>query len=114
MAKRALKITGIVVVSLLVIAGVGGFLYYQSFKDTPQYSLALLVYAAKHDDKATIAELVDTDAVVDDFVKQITDRAVDLYGRGLPLAVTERIANLAEPIMPAIKDRARERLPDAI
>lgn len=114
MAKRGLKIAGIVVVSLLVIAGVLGWLYYRNLQKTPQYSLALLVYAAKHNDEATIAELVDTDAVVDDFVKQITDRAIDLYGRNLPPAITLRIANLAEPIMPAIKDKAREKLPDAI
>src|SRR5678816_3172385 len=97
MSKRAWKIAGIVVLSLLAIAGVSGYLYYRSFKDTPQYSLALLVDAAKRDDKKTIAELVDTDAVVDDFVAQIMDRAVELYGRGLPETVIKKLASLAEP-----------------
>ncbi len=114
MSKRAWKIAGIVVLSLLAIAGVSGYLYYRSFKNTPQYSLALLVDAAKRDDNATIAELVDTDAVVDDFVAQIMDRAVDLYGRGLPETVIRKLASFAEPIMPAIKDRARTQLPAAI
>jgi hypothetical protein len=101
-------------VAILVIAGAAGLLYYQSLKTTPQYSLALLIDAARRDDKAQIAELVDTDAVVDDFVGQIVERAVDLYGRGLPPVVIQKAATLAEPIMPSIKDRARAMLPGAI
>jgi hypothetical protein len=114
MSKRVWKVAGIVLLSLFAIAGVSGYLYYRSFKNTPQYSLALLVDAAKRDDKDEIAKLVDTDAVVDDFVAQIVDHAVELYGRGLPQAVIDKIAVIAEPIMPAIKDRARAQLPGAI
>lgn len=114
MQKRTLKIIAITAVSVVAVAALAGFLYYRSFWDTPQYSLALLVDAAKRDDKAEIAELVDTDAVVDDFVQQITDRAVELYGRGLPPTVIQKVTSLAQPIMPAIKDRARAQLPGAI
>lgn len=114
MPRRVLKIAGILVLSLLAVAGVSGFLYYRSLRTTPQYSLALLVDAAKRDDKPTVAELVDTDVVVDDFVKQITDKAIEVYGRGQPPLVIRRIAEIAEPIMPALKDRARAQLPGAI
>ena len=51
-----------------------GFFYWQSIKTTPQYSLALLVDAARRDDQAEIDKLVNVDAVVDDFVPQITDK----------------------------------------
>ena len=114
MSKRTWKIVGIVLLSLVAIAGISGYLYYRSFKNTPQYSLALLVDAAKRDDKDTIAQLVDTDAVVDDFVAQIVQHAVDLYGRGLPPSVIEKIGAIAEPLMPSIKERARAQLPGAI
>ena len=114
MTKRTWKIAGIVALSLVVFAGLSVYLYYRSFRDTPQYSLALLVDAAKRDDKEEIAKLVDTDAVVDDFVAQIVQHAVDLYGRGLPQGVIDKIAAIAEPIMPSIKDRARAQLPGAI
>lgn len=114
MSRRTLKIAGIVLLSLLAVAGVSGWLYYQSFKDTPQYSLALLIDAARRDDKETIASLVDTDAVVDDFVAQVIERAVDLYGRGLHEAVISKIGVLAQPLMPAVKERAKAQLPGAI
>src|SRR5207248_8024340 len=44
----------------------------------------------------------------------ITDRAIELYRRGLPQVVIERAGDLAGPIMPAVKDRGRSVLPGAI
>jgi hypothetical protein len=113
MSKRW-KIAGVALITLMIVAGISGYLYYRSFQDTPQYSLALLVDAARRDDKKAIAELVDTDAVVDDFVAQILDRAVELYGRGMPPSVIDKLKTLAQPIMPALKDKARSQLPEAI
>ena len=110
MPKRPFAIAGVVLLSVLLIAGIGCYLYYQSLKDTPQYSLALLVDAAKRDDRQTINELIDIDAVVDDFMPQIMKKAVELYGRGMPTAIVDKMAKLAEPIMPAVKDRARAQL----
>lgn len=95
-------------------AGAASYLYWQHLKTTPQYSLALIVDAAKRDDQATVGELVDIDSVVDDFLPQITGKAVELYGRGLPPDTIQRVARIAAPVMPALKDRARDELPGAI
>jgi hypothetical protein len=100
--------------ALALIAGTGFYFYWQSLKSTPQYSLALIVEAAKRNDQSTVNRLVDINAVVDDFLPQITDKAVELYGRGLPPDVIQRVARVAAPVMPAVKDRAREELPNAI
>jgi hypothetical protein len=112
--KRLLAITAVLLIAIVLVCGGGFLLYYQSLKDTPQYSLALLVDAAKRDDTAAIDELVDIDAVVDDFVPQVTDKAVELYGRGLPPQIVARLATLATPLMPAVKERARAELPRVI
>jgi hypothetical protein len=114
MSRRNLKIAGITLLALILIAGGAFFFYYRSLRTTPQYSLALLIDAAKHDRRDEIAKLVDTDAVVDDFVQQVTDRAIDIYGRGLPPTVIQKAASLAGPILPAVKERARTVLPGAI
>lgn len=114
MGKRLFAVIAAIVFALLLIAGVGGFAYYQSLKSTPQYSLALLVDAAKRDDKQAIDEFVDINAVVDDFVPQITEKAIELYGRGVPQSVLAKVAKLAAPILPALKERARAELPRVI
>ncbi len=103
-----------VFIGLLLIACIGGYLYYRSLRDTPQYSLALLVESAKNNDKAGVDSLVDVDAVVDDFIPQITGKAAELYGRGLPPAVIDKLATIATPVLPAVKARARAELPRLI
>ncbi|MEZ5426547.1 MAG: hypothetical protein R2747_09805 [Pyrinomonadaceae bacterium] len=109
-----LKIFAVLVVLAAFLATVGGFLYWQNLKQSPQYSLALLVDAARRDDQTAIDQLVDTDAVVDDFLPQITDKAVELYGRGLPPETIKQVARVMTPIMPSVKERAREELPGLI
>ncbi|MDI1241655.1 MAG: hypothetical protein PSX80_07015 [bacterium] len=114
---RFKKIVVTILGSLFAIAlvlGIGFYFYWQSLRSSPQYSLAMIVDAAKRDDQATVNRLVNIDDVVDDFLPQITTKAVELYGRGLPPTVLQQVARIAEPVMPAIKDRAREELPEAI
>jgi len=114
--KRSLflKVLGVFTISFFVVllaAGIGGYLYWQSVKKTPQYSLALLVDAARRDDSAKIEQLVDTEAVVENFMPQITEKAVELYGRNLPPQTLSRVEQVAVPLMPAVKERAKAELP---
>ena len=112
--KRIILIAAASLLAITLAAGSGFYFYWQSLKSTPQYSLALIVDAAKRNDQTTVNRLVDIDAVVDDFVPQITDKAVELYGRGLAPDVIQRVTRVAAPVMPAVKDRARDELPAAI
>ena len=63
---RVKKIFAIIGISLALFAGIGaigGYFYWRSLQDTPQYSLALIIDAARRDDQTTIDQLVDSDAV---------------------------------------------------
>lgn len=111
---RILNYFGILLVIVLVGGTIGGYFYWQHLKTTPQYSLALLIDAARRDDRKTIDELVDADAVVDDFMPQITDKAIELYGRGVSPATIDRAAQVAAPVLPAVKVRARAEIPELI
>ncbi|MCA1623202.1 MAG: hypothetical protein LC768_13445 [Acidobacteria bacterium] len=111
---KILGVLGILFAVVLLTGAIGGYFYWQNLKTTPQYSLALLVDAAKRDDQQTIDEFVDTDAVVDDFMPQITGKAVELYGRGLPPSTIQKVAQVAIPFLPAVKQRARAEIPNLI
>lgn len=104
----------IVFAAVLVIGGIASYFYWQSVKKTPAYSLALLVDAARRDDKAQMEQLVDTEAVVDDFMPQVTAKAVELYGRNLPPQTIAKVEQTAAPLIPAVKERARAELPRVI
>ncbi|MEZ5308460.1 MAG: hypothetical protein R2684_15050 [Pyrinomonadaceae bacterium] len=108
---HVLKIAGATSFLICLAVAVAGFVYYQYLKTTPQYSLALLVEAARSEDQETIDKIVDVDAVVDDFVPQITGKAVELYGKGLPKETVTRISKVAAPILPFVKERARAEIP---
>lgn len=111
------KILGIaagVIGLFIVIAAIGGFLYWRHLRTTPQYSLALLVDAARNDNQEQIDEVVNVDAVVEDFVPQIVDKAVELYGRGINKEIVQQALKLATPIFPVIKQRAKAELPNLI
>ena len=107
-------IAALILMSGILVSGLGGYLYWLGYKDTPQYSLALLIDAAQRDDQAAINELVDVDSVVDDFVPQITSKAVEMYGRGLTPKQVEGLSKIAKPILPAVKNRVRTELPRQI
>lgn len=112
--SKALGISAVVLVSLLLIGSIIGYFYWQNLKTTPQYSLALLLDAARRGDQQAIDRFVDTDAVVDDFMPQITDKAIELYGRNLPPATIQKVAQVAAPFLPAVKQRARAEVPNLI
>ena len=111
---KVLKIFAIALGLILIIGGISGYFYWQSLKKTPQYSLALIVDAARRDDRKAIDALVDTDATVDDFMPQITAKAVELYGRNLPPQTIAKIEQIAAPALPVVKQRARAEIPDLI
>ena len=112
--KKILGVLGVSLVSLLLVGALGGYFYWRHLKRTPQYSLALLVDAARRDDQKAVDGLVDTDAMVDDFMPQITGKAVELYGRNLPPATISKVQQAAAPLLPAVKIRARAEIPALI
>ncbi|MDQ6788213.1 MAG: hypothetical protein M3033_15520 [Acidobacteriota bacterium] len=111
---KFLKGLGILLVLLLFFGSIGGYFYWQHLKTTPQYSLALLIDAARRNDQKTVDEFVDADSIVDDFMPQITDKAVELYGKGLPPATIAKIEQVAAPVLPSVKLRARAEIPGLI
>lgn len=111
--KYLLKISGIVF-ALIGVTLIGGLIYWQSLKSSPQYSLALLVNAAQRDDHSAVATLVDSDAVVEGLLPQVVEKAVEIYGRGQSDAVIQRAMRVAQPLMPAAKEKARAELPGLI
>jgi hypothetical protein len=111
--RVVLPIAGVLML-LIAVAVIGGYFYWQSFKNTPQYSLAMLVDAARRNDQEQVDHFVAVDSIVDEFMPQITGKAVELYGRGLPPQTIARVARVATPVMPALKERARVQLPNLI
>ncbi len=108
-AKRVLGVTGLVVVGALLVLLVGSYMWYQGFKKSPPYSLALLVDAAQHDDVQAVETLIDADQIAQGFVPQVID---NLAGTGSQLPPQARASLTAT--LPALLPRVRETMRDEI
>jgi len=112
---RKIFVYFIAILLIIIVAGcAAGFIYWRNLQKTPQYSIALIVDAARNNDERTSNELIDIDSVVDDFVPQIVAKATELYGRGLPPELLAKAEIAAAPLMPAVKERARAEIPKVI
>jgi BMFP domain-containing protein YqiC len=107
--KLLLGILGAVLlvgIAIIVIA----FLWWQNYKTTPAYSLALLVDAVQRDDRAAFDELVDTDQVVKNFVPQVTEKAIGQYASGITGALRQQIEALVPTLLPSVKQKVRDEV----
>ena len=72
-ARKALGVGALVTLGLLAAAAVGGYLWWRSYQKGPEYSLALLVDAARRDDLRAVDEMVDSDRVADGLAPQVVE-----------------------------------------
>src|SRR5215208_5578900 len=108
-ARRVLGVTGLVVVGALLVLLVGSYMWYQGFKKSPPYSLALLFDAAQHDDVQAVETLIDADQIAQGFIPQVID---NLAGAGTQLPPQARASLTAT--LPTLLPRVRETMRDEI
>ena len=106
---RVLGVTGVIVAAVLLVLLLGSYMWYQGFKKSPPYSLALLLDAAQHDDVAAVETMIDADQIAQGFVPQVID---NLAGTGSQLPPQARASLTAT--LPTLLPRVRETMRDEI
>jgi uncharacterized membrane protein len=115
--RRGGKVLGIIaiVLALMVLGAVaGGYLWWRSYKTGPAYSLALLVDAAQRNDAKAIDEIIDTDKIVENFIPQVTEKAMGRYAAALTGPVGKQVESLVPKLLPDIKDKVREEVTNRV
>ena len=104
-----LSLAALVVVGLLLVALVGAYAWWRSYKRGPAYSLALLVDAARRDDMQTVESLIDGDRVAQGFVPQVIEK---LTGAGalLPPQARPAVAAAVPQLLPRVRETVREEV----
>ena len=108
-AGRVLGVTGLVVIGAVLVLVVGSYTWYQGFKKSPPYSLALLLDAAQHDDVQAVETMIDADQIAQGFIPQVID---NLAGTGSQLPPQARASLTAT--LPTLLPRVRETMRDEI
>ncbi|MET0650297.1 MAG: hypothetical protein ABW208_27125 [Pyrinomonadaceae bacterium] len=108
-AGRVLGVTGVVVIGVLLVLLVGSYMWYQGFKKSPPYSLALLLDAAQRDDVQAVETMIDADQIAQGFAPQVIE---NLAGADSQLPPQARASLTA--MLPALLPRVRETMRDEI
>jgi hypothetical protein len=106
-------VTGLVVLGLIVALLVGSYVWWQGFKKSPPYSLALLLDAAQRDDTQAVESLIDADKIADGFAPQVIE---SLAGPGsqLPPQVRAALPAVIPPLIPRVRETMRDEIARAL
>jgi hypothetical protein len=99
----------------LVIVGLAGcFAWWQYFKTTPSYALALLVDAAQQNDRAAFDRMLDLDRVIDNFIGQRAEGSAIGVTTPLVTSVRVQLQSLAPETIAAVKESVKEEIRNRI
>ncbi len=115
--RRWPKVLATIVIALIVIAGLaaaGIFFWWQHYKTTPAYSLALLVDAAQQNDPATVNQFLDGQKIIGNLVSQVTGGGTGLFGVELDAAMKQRAEALMQSVAPAVQTSIQQQLVEYI
>lgn len=101
-----LLILGTVVVLIAGLAAGGVYFWWQSYKTTPAYSLALLLNASQQKDTLVIEQMIDTNQIIDNLAPKISEKAVARYGATLNSAKRKRVEAMVPGLLPKVKESA--------
>jgi uncharacterized membrane protein len=122
--RRRLVLVAAITGAIVVAALAGAYVWYQSYKKSPTYSLALLVDAAAHNDRQAIDQLVDADQVTRSLVPQVVAK-VSAQGQAatpggaqqagaqqpqVPASVRRYVEANAGVLMPGAREQVRDAL----
>jgi hypothetical protein len=97
-------------VGLLLVVVVAFFAWWQYFKTTPAYSIALLVDAAQQNDQAGFDRVVDLDQVIDNFIAQTAQGSTIGLTPELVTPVRMQMQSLAPETSAGIKQVVKEEI----
>lgn len=111
MSRKSSRRGCLLIPVVLVIVGlVVFFAFWQYFKTTPSYSLALLVDAAQQNDSAAFDRVVDLDRVIDNFVVQSGPGSTLGLTTELVTSVRTQLQSLAPETTMLVKERVKEEV----
>lgn len=106
--KRRLLLS--VVGASLILGAAGIFLWWQHYKTTPAYSLALLVDAVHRNDNATVDQIVAMDRITDTFASQLTQNVLSQNPSAATDSGRKQLESSLTGLSPNIKQMVREEV----
>lgn len=107
---KVLATFGIIAIAVVVLTIAGIFIWWQRYKTTPAYSLALIVDAAQRKDVVALNNMLDTEKIAGNMAGQVTEKAVARYGEALTPAARKSVEVLIPGLMPRVRQDIEREL----
>jgi nitrate reductase NapE component len=107
---RFLALLAVFVLVMVVIAAVGGFVWWRSYQSTPAYTLTLLLDAAQRNDAVEFQTRINDDEIAKNMVASVSQKAASRYGYALNSSIQGQI----DKSMPALLSRLKQTIHDEV
>ena len=107
---RVLGILTVLVLLVVVVAAVGGFLWWRHYQSTPAYTLTLLIDAAQRNDPAEFQKRINDDAIANNMLASVSQKAAARYGLAMNSTVQEQIDKQIPAVMPRLKQTIHDEV----
>jgi hypothetical protein len=94
----------------IVVALIGGFVWWRYYQSTPTYTLTLMVDAAQRNDVAELQKRIDGEEIAKNMVTSISEKAAGRYG----LAITDPIQQQINTVVPSLLPRLKQTIHDEV
>jgi hypothetical protein len=108
--RRILAIVFGLFVVVLVVALIGGFLWWRHYQTTPVYTLTLLADAAQRNDVAEFQKRIDDEEIAKNMVATISQKAASRYGVAITSSVQQQIDSIVPSLVPRMKQTIHEEV----
>src|SRR5918996_1702488 len=111
--RRWPKVLGILFglfVVVVVVALIGGFVWWRNYQSTPTYTWTLLADAAQRNDLVEFQKQIDDEEIAKNMVASISQKAAGRYGLALTGPVQQQIDTVVPSLMPRIKQTIHDEV----
>jgi hypothetical protein len=96
---------------LIVLAAVAGaYFWWRSYQASPAYSVALMIDAAQRNDMPAVESRLDDEAIAQNMVATVREKASSRYGVSLSDSLQRRIDGLLPALLPQMKGTIHSEL----
>ncbi len=111
--RRWLRVLGILAGLVLlgvVVAAVGGYLWWRNYQTTPAYALTLLAHAAQQNDVAEFEKRINDEEIAKNMVASVSQKASARYGLAMNSSVQAQIERQVPSLLPRLKQTIHDEV----
>ena len=108
--RRILGVLFGLFVVVLVVALIGGFLWWRHYQTTPVYTLTLLADAAQRNDVTEFQKRIDDEEIAKNMVATISQKAASRYGVAISSSIQQQIDSVVPSLLPRMKQTIHDEV----